>query len=154
MAKTGRNDPCPCGSGQKYKRCCLVKDEAAAAAARPPPPVAAPARHTSALLEAFRAGIDPYDNLDADSNAVVGLIHDGKLDEAERAARDLLVHYPDVIDGHDRLGMVFEARGDKKQAAHHYRQAADFIVNNPEGFEEASLAYFRERIAELDPTSA
>jgi uncharacterized protein len=21
-AKTGRNDPCPCGSGQKYKRCC------------------------------------------------------------------------------------------------------------------------------------
>ena len=22
-AKTGRNDPCPCGSGQKYKKCCL-----------------------------------------------------------------------------------------------------------------------------------
>lgn len=22
MAKIGRNDPCPCGSGQKYKRCC------------------------------------------------------------------------------------------------------------------------------------
>ncbi|MDY7093363.1 MAG: SEC-C metal-binding domain-containing protein [Acidobacteriota bacterium] len=21
--KTGRNDPCPCGSGQKYKNCCL-----------------------------------------------------------------------------------------------------------------------------------
>jgi uncharacterized protein len=21
-AKTGRNDPCPCGSGKKYKRCC------------------------------------------------------------------------------------------------------------------------------------
>ena len=21
--KTGRNDPCPCGSGQKYKKCCL-----------------------------------------------------------------------------------------------------------------------------------
>ena len=20
--KTGRNDPCPCGSGRKYKRCC------------------------------------------------------------------------------------------------------------------------------------
>jgi uncharacterized protein len=20
--KTGRNDPCPCGSGKKYKRCC------------------------------------------------------------------------------------------------------------------------------------
>ncbi len=25
MAKLGRNNPCPCGSGQKYKRCCLKK---------------------------------------------------------------------------------------------------------------------------------
>jgi SEC-C motif len=24
---TGRNDPCPCGSGRKYKRCCLTADE-------------------------------------------------------------------------------------------------------------------------------
>ena len=22
--KVGRNDPCPCGSGKKYKRCCMV----------------------------------------------------------------------------------------------------------------------------------
>ncbi|MFZ5642933.1 MAG: SEC-C metal-binding domain-containing protein [Bacillota bacterium] len=22
--KVGRNDPCPCGSGKKYKRCCLI----------------------------------------------------------------------------------------------------------------------------------
>ena len=26
--KVGRNDPCHCGSGQKYKKCCLAKDEA------------------------------------------------------------------------------------------------------------------------------
>ena len=26
--KAGRNDPCPCGSGKKYKKCCLKKDEA------------------------------------------------------------------------------------------------------------------------------
>jgi len=26
--KVGRNDPCPCGSGKKYKRCCLGKEEA------------------------------------------------------------------------------------------------------------------------------
>jgi hypothetical protein len=24
----GRNDPCPCGSGQKYKHCCLARDRA------------------------------------------------------------------------------------------------------------------------------
>ena len=26
MASIGRNDPCPCGSGKKYKRCCLLKE--------------------------------------------------------------------------------------------------------------------------------
>ena len=25
--KVGRNDPCPCGSGKKYKKCCLPKEE-------------------------------------------------------------------------------------------------------------------------------
>ena len=25
----GRNDPCPCGSGKKYKKCHLLKDEIA-----------------------------------------------------------------------------------------------------------------------------
>jgi SWIM/SEC-C metal-binding protein len=30
----GRNDPCPCGSGNKYKKCCL----------RAPAPIAAPSR--------------------------------------------------------------------------------------------------------------
>jgi hypothetical protein len=28
-AKVGRNAPCPCGSGIKYKKCCLPQDEAA-----------------------------------------------------------------------------------------------------------------------------
>jgi len=26
--KIGRNDPCPCGSGKKYKKCCLAKEAA------------------------------------------------------------------------------------------------------------------------------
>src|SRR5258708_23050797 len=26
MSAVGRNDSCPCGSGKKYKRCCLGKD--------------------------------------------------------------------------------------------------------------------------------
>jgi len=29
--KIGRNDPCPCGSGRKYKRCCLAEAQAAPA---------------------------------------------------------------------------------------------------------------------------
>jgi hypothetical protein len=32
--RVGRNEPCPCGSGRKYKHCCLGKDEVAAREAR------------------------------------------------------------------------------------------------------------------------
>jgi SEC-C motif-containing protein len=28
--KTGRNDPCPCGSGKKYKQCCMSKAKSTA----------------------------------------------------------------------------------------------------------------------------
>lgn len=28
VLKVGRNDPCPCGSGEKYKNCCVKKGEA------------------------------------------------------------------------------------------------------------------------------
>jgi len=60
--RPGRNDPCHCGSGRKYKQCCLAKDEAAerevratAAASAPevpaqtseaPPPRKAPKHQT------------------------------------------------------------------------------------------------------------
>jgi hypothetical protein len=33
-ARPGRNQLCHCGSGRKYKHCCLEKDDAQAAAAR------------------------------------------------------------------------------------------------------------------------
>lgn len=29
MSQTGRNDPCPCGSGKKDKKCCLAAAELA-----------------------------------------------------------------------------------------------------------------------------
>ncbi|MBU0552527.1 SEC-C domain-containing protein [Myxococcota bacterium] len=35
--KHARNDPCHCGSGQKYKKCCLPKDEAEASQAKESP---------------------------------------------------------------------------------------------------------------------
>ena len=28
VGKTGRNAPCPCGSGIKYKKCCMNKKDA------------------------------------------------------------------------------------------------------------------------------
>ena len=31
--RVGRNDPCPCGSGKKYKKCHLPQEEGTAAGA-------------------------------------------------------------------------------------------------------------------------
>jgi hypothetical protein len=50
VARPGRNEPCRCGSGRKYKQCCLDKDEskarvayAKAVAEAPEPSTDAPA---------------------------------------------------------------------------------------------------------------
>src|SRR5271157_1116024 len=53
--KAGRNDPCPCGSGKKYKKCCLAKDQEASlsetAVIAPPSPSVAPANSVPFLTE-------------------------------------------------------------------------------------------------------
>jgi tetratricopeptide (TPR) repeat protein len=156
MPKTGRNDACPCGSGKKYKHCCLDKDRAAQLV----PPAA-----KRAELEAQRATMalqmDEYQNalfesqaLDAASNAVVDLVHAGRLDEAERAARELLIRYPEVHDGYDRLGMVYEARGQLREAADCYRKVIEFVRANPEDYDAEFEANFVELIAKLDASAA
>ena len=150
MAKTGRNDPCPCGSGKKYKQCCLARDEATAAAARAAQAAAVPARRPGSLQI-----IDhDTDELTEASNAVVDLVRAGKLDEAEKAAHDLLARFPDVHDGYDRLGMVWEARGDHRQAAEYYRKAIAVIRDHPDDYDPDFEAVFRKLVERLDPPGA
>jgi tetratricopeptide (TPR) repeat protein len=154
--KTGRNDPCPCGSAKKYKHCCLEKDQAAehakfasAAAAA----AAAEAAKQEEIQDRIKA-LDETHELAAASNAVIELIDAGKLDEAEQAARELLVRYPDVHDGYDRLGMVCEARGQNKQAADYYRQVIEFASARPEQYDPEFATAFRNLVAKLDsPTN-
>ena len=168
MAKPGRNDPCPCGSGNKYKKCCLTKDEAverdglAEAEFRRAERVAA--RHPEMMRElktaiAARLGMSEgdlqrYDELMDASNAAVELVHAGKLDEAETAARDLLVRYPDEHDGWDRLGMVHEARGEHAHAADCYRKVLDIIRRRPGDYDAAFDETFVSLITKLDPLAA
>jgi uncharacterized protein YchJ len=47
-ARPGRNEICRCGSGRKYKHCCLQKDETEEAAARAKAAATAPASDTQA----------------------------------------------------------------------------------------------------------
>jgi len=151
MAKTGRNDPCHCGSGKKYKRCCLEKDDAAASAAAQARQAASVAR-TTAPLNALDE-LDTSEGLDEATNAVVDLVHAGKLDEAEAGARDLLVRFPEVHDGYDRLGMVAEARGDEKLAATYYRKVLEFAQQHPDQLAPRLIESYRKMIDELDPPS-
>jgi hypothetical protein len=71
-----------------------------------------------AAIAASLSGAEDADELTIASNAAAELVLAGKLDEAEQAtqaARDLLLLFPDVHDGYDRLGMVYEARGENRQ---------------------------------------
>jgi tetratricopeptide (TPR) repeat protein len=156
MPKTGRNEPCPCGSGKKYKHCCLHKDQAteyASLAATRAELTAMQAQHR-ARIEDYYASMHEAQELDEASNAVVDLVNAGKLDEAERAARELLVRYPQVHDGHNRLGMVYEARGQHREAAECYRRVLEFIRAHPEDHDPAMETYYLELIAKLEPPAA
>lgn len=92
--------------------------------------------------------------LDAASNAVVDLVRAGRLDEAEQAARELLARYPEVHDGHDRLGMVHEARGQFRQAADCYRKVVEFMRADPQSYDAAFANSFLELIAKLEDSAA
>jgi len=148
MAKIGRNDPCACGSGKKYKKCCMARDEAAALAARPAQAAAAPARQPS--LASYFQEHDDLDELTEASNAVVDMVHAGDLDAAEQAAHDLLARFPDVHDGYDRLGMVCEARGDHRQAADYYRRAITVIRDHPDNYDPGFEDVFQKLVDRLE----
>ncbi len=118
MTKVGRNQPCPCGSGKKYKQCHLDADEAARVAALPPQPTA------RVIGKTGFGNYDDIDPLDRLSNGAVDLINAGRLEEAERMCQQLLVEFPDLPDGHMRLGLLHRRRGDNHKAAEHLRLAA------------------------------
>lgn len=50
-ARPGRNEPCRCGSGKKYKHCCLEKDDKNAAAVRAKAAKAEAAAETEAAAD-------------------------------------------------------------------------------------------------------
>jgi tetratricopeptide (TPR) repeat protein len=164
MAKPGRNDPCHCGSGKKYKKCCQPKEEAAEheviakeqaereerAEARRLQKRVEKAEFLARVAEAAAVN-EELEKLTAASNAAVELVKAGKLGEAEVAARDLLERFPHVHDGWDRLGMVHEARGEKKQAADCYRKAIEIIQAQPDDYDPEFANVFVDLVIKLDP---
>jgi tetratricopeptide (TPR) repeat protein len=163
VTKPGRNDLCACGSGKKYKRCCLEKDQQAqhAAVAATAAKIAAYEAKSKEKLERFKADVlahghkseefRKWESLETDYNAVIDLIDAGSLDQAEAVARDLLTRFPDLPEGHECLGMVYKARGNHKQAADDYRQALHIVRTHPDDFEPQFEASLQSLIDQLDP---
>ena len=94
--KTGRNDRCPCGSGKKYKRCCLDQDEAARrelSAVRPAPQTWAPEREQELdELDVVRVMIGRLKNMLEPGGALGGLRYD-----AEEFAEAVGLHLQSVM---------------------------------------------------------
>lgn len=158
MTKVGRNDRCHCGSGKKYKRCCLAADEARAQELANAPFVEhdhdAPGGDRDDDHFCPECGHE-MDELEEMSNDALDLIEAGEFEEAEQVCRELAVRFPDCIDGTERLGQLFEARGEDKAAARQYRLAAAMTETVAiQTVDAGARAWYLEQADRLDPRVA
>jgi tetratricopeptide (TPR) repeat protein len=149
MAKIGRNDPCPCGSGKKYKRCCQAREEARLTAQ---PPQLHPGERHLVSQQDGELVCEHCLRLDTLTNRVVTLVDQNRLDEALAGCEQLQREYPDMIEGLECSAMVHEARGDWVLAASYYQRALAFTERPEEhdGFDEELRASLRERLAHAE----
>jgi len=88
MIKIGRNDPCPCGSGNKYKRCCWLQQETETAKA--------PSTDSS-ITKAIQSAVQHH-------NA-------RRLDQAESIYQQILQAEPNHPDALHLLGVIAHQSG-------------------------------------------
>ena len=116
---TGRNAPCPCGSGKKYKKCCLKKDQAAARqkaqmAMTPPPPLpqkTAPAEMEPPRLFANLAANETTPEPEIDPlleriNAFWEDFMDASYEKQWTAVEKMLAEEPELLDGEMVFGIA------------------------------------------------
>jgi len=161
MSKVGRNDLCPCGSGKKFKRCCLERVEGEARAERLRAETeSADAEFDEAdefvqTLEQARAVLEEsgiVEQVDRLSEAVLRGIEAGRLDEADATARQLMAAFPDEPLGFERLAQVQEARGQLAAAAEEYRRGVALMDELGEGhYCDCCRARMVKAIRRVDP---
>lgn len=125
--RTGRNDPCPCGSGKKYKKCCLPKEQEARREAARPASGGTPVeralawlqkRYRDEVAEAIRAhlelaGEDALERLrelpDDYAQMVIINVHEWLIADGDLAFEDRDVPVRDLLLGPG--GPLFDAEG-------------------------------------------
>jgi lipopolysaccharide biosynthesis regulator YciM len=135
MMKPTRNDPCPCGSGKKYKKCCLATDEAEALKASSTPPVV-------------------ETDLDSLSNSVLDFIAAGDIKRAEDSCHALFEQFPDQVDGHLRLAEVHKAKAEWGKAVEQLRKAADFMEARHKDYDPEMIQSVRNEADGLERNHA
>jgi len=126
----GRNDPCPCGSGRKYKHCCGRGDSGSAAARDE----AGAYNAQAALLQRqgrYDAAVTSYRKALAISPDVAELhfnlgtaLHDqGRVDDAIACYRRALELKPGLVVAHNNLGNALAVCGKPDEAAASYARA-------------------------------
>ena len=118
VMKPGRNDPCPCGSGRKYKHCCGLLS--AAAQARSP--------RGSGDRGGKRRASGAQQLIDA-ANTLRGR---GRAQESVPLYRRALEIDPRSADAHNNLGNAFLEMGQPAEAAGCYRLALALQADNAE----------------------
>jgi len=141
MAKIGRNDPCPCGSGKKHKKCCSVTNDAAK-------PVASQS-DSSAPHVCDLCGEGLEDDLNDRADLILHELLEGRVDEAEALCHAFIHDFPEEAEGLDLLSMIFEERGQRERALELLKQASDIsLAKHYSDTETRQL--MRERIQELE----
>ena len=123
MGKIGRNDTCPCGSGKKYKKCCLNGP-----------------REIPQADPGYTDDIIGFIEL---SNSINDLLEKRDFKKARAVCRQLLNEYPEQIEGISRFAQVYEAMGEKVKAAEYYRKSAEFAATD-EGFDQDAVDMYLE----------
>ena len=140
VEKIGRNNPCPCGSGRKYKSCCMRLDVASSAAPRAtvkPDTVASSAHYhynsgnqllaqgdLDQAVARYRKAISiKGDLVEAHSNLGTALRQQGKFEEAAASYRKALSIRPDHAAAHNNLGNVLRKLGNPEAALASYLRA-------------------------------
>jgi len=143
--KISRNDPCPFGSGKKYKKCCQSQDQKQASEALKQK--AEQDRNSYAEEVAF---IDELTKLNDMSNEVVDLVNAEKWDEAYRACERLKEQFPDEIDADQRFSMYYEYRGDFAKARDHVQHALEIAQADPDKYPKELVESLQTDVKYLD----
>jgi hypothetical protein len=141
VKRVGRNEPCPCGSGKKYKKCCLPHHEEARKAL------------PKDELQQMEERAKRREKLQKDVEKGFSHLLEGSYDKARRHAERLLEVYPEDDRLHDIVVTACLATGDYDAAFYRARtrwqvavEEKDFFQENGyhkrEGLERKELVHF------------